>query len=70
MRLRFDVRAFAHGVPGVGTNSKEHVRHRRGNGLENRCALSRRPECDSLVLRHSAKSCDQTAAVLHEPGEG
>ena len=48
-------------IPGAGTNSTEHVRHRRGNGPENRCAPQRRPECDSLVLRHYSSLSSSTA---------
>ena len=32
---------------------KEHVRHRRGNGPENRCAPLKRPECDCLFRGHT-----------------
>ena len=49
--------------PGAGTNSTEHVRHRRGNGPENRCADHRRPECDSLVLRHFHPSVAQQQSI-------
>lgn len=44
-----------------GHHSTEHVRHRRGNGPENRCAPQRRPECDSLVLRHYSSLSSSTA---------
>jgi hypothetical protein len=61
-RLCVEYCAIAHGVPGAGTFFKtEHVRHRRGNGPENRCAPQRRPECDSLVLRHFSSLRSSTA---------
>lgn len=49
--------------------SKEHVRHRRGNGLENRCAVERRPECNGLrdsasFQSRSAFSIAAGAAIL------
>ena len=49
--------------------SKEHVRHRRENGLENRCAAHRRPECNGLrgsasFQSRSAFSIAAGAAIL------
>ena len=58
-------------TPGVGTVSiKEQVRHRRGNGLENRCAPRRRPECDCLcrgLVKCAERSND---ALSRQPFSG